>query len=52
MRPKQRKMNNWRKAVKSYEYTLCIKRDFWKKKYLECSITNNSLHWLRQWTYK
>lgn len=31
MRPKQRKMNNWRKAVKSYEYTLCIKRDFEKK---------------------
>lgn len=28
----KKKMNNLRKAVKSYEYTLCIKRDYLKKK--------------------
>lgn len=33
---KLKKINNLRKAVKSYDYTLCIKGTFWKK-YLECS---------------
>lgn len=28
---KVKKINNWRKVVKSYDYILCIKGIFWEK---------------------
>lgn len=38
---KLKKINNLRKAVKSYDYAL---KGLFEKKYLECSNIDNSLH--------